>query len=175
MTTSPNSSLEISRVSGFVFRVSCFVFWVLGLNSGVSDFGFQVLDLGSGVWGLGCGVSGGAHLLTVSPNSPRLAFTVLPCRRSLFSVSHSFSSSLLLSSLDLGDTQVYTPAIRALLGTASYFCEVVVLTRVIDRSNAALKPFSVSWSYYSHLSSCLFSFWKSLGNSTNPPPKVADP
>ena len=37
----------------------------------------------------------------------------------------SSSSSLLLSSLELSDTQVYEPSIRALLGTASHFCEVV--------------------------------------------------
>jgi len=37
------------------------------------------------------------------------------------------SSSLLLSSLELSDTQVCEPKIRALLGTASHFCEVVVL------------------------------------------------
>jgi len=35
-------------------------------------------------------------------------------------------SSLLLSSLELSDTQVYEPQIRALLGTASHFYEVVV-------------------------------------------------
>ena len=33
------------------------------------------------------------------------------------------SSSLLLSSLELIDTQVYEPYTRALLGTASHFCE----------------------------------------------------
>ena len=38
-----------------------------------------------------------------------------------------FSSSLLLSSLELSDTKVYEPQTRALLGTGSYFCEVVVL------------------------------------------------
>ena len=38
------------------------------------------------------------------------------------------SSSLLLSSLELSDTKVHEPSIRALLGTASHFCEVVVLT-----------------------------------------------
>ena len=32
------------------------------------------------------------------------------------------SSSLLLSSLELSDTQVYEPQIRALLGTAAHFC-----------------------------------------------------
>jgi len=37
------------------------------------------------------------------------------------------SSALLLSSLELSDTKVYEPSIRALLGTASHFCEVVVL------------------------------------------------
>ena len=35
-------------------------------------------------------------------------------------------SSLLLSSLELSDTQVYVPGIRALVETASQFCEVVV-------------------------------------------------
>ena len=34
--------------------------------------------------------------------------------------------SLLLSSLELSDTKVYEPQIRALLGTASHFCEVIV-------------------------------------------------
>ena len=46
--------------------------------------------------------------------------------RHLF-LGSSSSSSLLLSSLELSDTQVYGPQIRVLLGTASYFCEVVVL------------------------------------------------
>ena len=39
----------------------------------------------------------------------------------------SSSSSSLLSSLELSDTKEYEPEIRALLGTASQFCEVVVL------------------------------------------------
>ena len=33
-------------------------------------------------------------------------------------------SSLLLSSLELSDTEVYEPSIRARLGTAAHFCEV---------------------------------------------------
>ena len=37
------------------------------------------------------------------------------------------SSSVSLSSLELSDTKVYEPQIRALLGTAAHFCEVVVL------------------------------------------------
>ena len=37
------------------------------------------------------------------------------------------SSSLSLSSLEMSDAKVYEPSIRALLGTASHFCEVVVL------------------------------------------------
>ena len=36
-----------------------------------------------------------------------------------------FFSSLLLLSLELSDTKVYKPSVRALLGTASRFCEVV--------------------------------------------------
>ena len=47
------------------------------------------------------------------------------CECDLFPTS---SSSVLLSSLELSDTQVYEPYIRALLGTDSHFCEVVVLT-----------------------------------------------
>ena len=39
----------------------------------------------------------------------------------------SSPSSLLLLSLELSDTKVYEPYVRALLETASYFCEVVVL------------------------------------------------
>ena len=35
------------------------------------------------------------------------------------------SSPLLLSSLELSDAKVYEPYIRAILGTASHFCEVV--------------------------------------------------
>jgi len=37
-----------------------------------------------------------------------------------------FFSSLLLSSLELSDTKVYKPEIRARLGTAAHFCEVVI-------------------------------------------------
>ena len=37
------------------------------------------------------------------------------------------SSTLLLASQELSDTQVYEPYIRARLGTAAHFCEVVVL------------------------------------------------
>jgi len=40
-------------------------------------------------------------------------------------VLHFFS--LLLSILELSGTQVYKPSIRALLGSASHFCEVFVL------------------------------------------------
>ena len=39
-------------------------------------------------------------------------------------IATSSSSSLLLSSLELSDTKVYEPYIRALLGTASHFSEV---------------------------------------------------
>ena len=38
-----------------------------------------------------------------------------------------FSSSLLHSSPELSDKKVYEPQIQALLGTASHFCQVVVL------------------------------------------------
>jgi len=47
----------------------------------------------------------------------------------------SSSPSLLLSSLELSDTQDYEPLIRALLGTASHFWEVGVLKRSLCRAN----------------------------------------
>ena len=37
------------------------------------------------------------------------------------------SSSLFLSSIEFKDSTIYEPEIRALLGTDSHFCEVVVL------------------------------------------------
>ena len=40
---------------------------------------------------------------------------------------HRSSSSLLLSSLELSDTTIYEPSIRAFLGTASHSCSVIVL------------------------------------------------
>jgi len=48
------------------------------------------------------------------------------------------SSSLLLSSLELSDTQVYAPSIRARLGTAEHFCEV---GRLNHRRTASTPPF----------------------------------
>jgi hypothetical protein len=50
-------------------------------------------------------------------------------------ISVTFSSSVSsfsLSSLELSNTKVYAPYIRALLGTASYFCRVVVLNCTVD-------------------------------------------
>ena len=45
-----------------------------------------------------------------------------------------FFFSLLLSSLELSDIKVYEPQMRARFGTASHFCEVVVLkSRIIPR------------------------------------------
>jgi hypothetical protein len=49
------------------------------------------------------------------------------CSRAGLKLGAIFSSSLLLSSLEVSDTQVYAPEIRALLGTASHFCETFVL------------------------------------------------
>ena len=55
-------------------------------------------------------------------------FLRLPlCNLSGWVNPYNSSSSLLLSSLELIDTKVYEPQIRALLGTASHSCEAVVL------------------------------------------------
>ena len=53
-------------------------------------------------------------------------YTLNPVRASP-TVGVSSSSSLLLSSLELSDATIHEPYIRALLGTASHFSEVVVL------------------------------------------------
>jgi len=45
--------------------------------------------------------------------------------------------SSFLSSLDLSDTKVYEPYIRALFGTASHFCKVVVLKLRTVRARSA--------------------------------------
>ena len=42
-----------------------------------------------------------------------------------YPLPYSFRASLFLSSPEMSDTPVYEPQIRALLGTASQFCEVV--------------------------------------------------
>ena len=60
----------------------------------------------------------------VGPHRPRLPS--LPTNR-VSLTTHSSGSSLLLSSLELSDTKVYEPQIRARLGTAAHFCEVGVL------------------------------------------------
>jgi len=49
----------------------------------------------------------------------------------------SASSSSLRSSLELSDTRVSEPYIRALLGTASHFCEVLVPQSRIYQDDAA--------------------------------------
>jgi len=46
--------------------------------------------------------------------------------------------SLLLSSLELSDKKVHEPCIRARLGTAAHFCEVVVLKLRTTRDTAAM-------------------------------------
>ena len=60
---------------------------------------------------------------------PGTTFDYQPARLSTLAETVNFcapsSSSSLLSSLELSDTQVYEPWIRALLGTASHFCSFV--------------------------------------------------
>ena len=52
------------------------------------------------------------------------------------------SSSLSLSSRELSDTNVYEPQIKALLGPASHFGEVVDL-KVVDLKSIAVNLFSL--------------------------------
>ena len=51
-----------------------------------------------------------------------------------------FSSSLLLSSLGSSDTKVYEPQIRALLGIAAHFCEVLFRETRICRTPWIHRP-----------------------------------
>jgi len=55
---------------------------------------------------------------------PRLHLRPAPGRDPIMTAS--FSPSSLLYSLELSDTKIYEPQIRAFLGTASHFCKVVV-------------------------------------------------
>ena len=65
-------------------------------------------------------------------------------------LSSSSSSSLLLSSLELSDTRGYEPYIRALLGTASHFCEAIVLKlRTVPIGTAlSLRILRASWTMW---------------------------
>jgi len=51
----------------------------------------------------------------------------VPDRQCRIQSESSSSSSLLFSSLEWSDAQVYEPQLRALIGTAAYLCEVVDL------------------------------------------------
>ena len=51
----------------------------------------------------------------------------------------SSSSTALLSSLELSDTKVYGPELRALLGTAAQSCKVVVRSR-LSEAGAVMGP-----------------------------------
>jgi len=76
------------RVSGFRFRVSGFGFRVLGLGFGVSGFGFRVSGFGFRVSGFGVRVSG---------------------VRGSASIVSFYYYYIILSGLELSDTNVYAP------------------------------------------------------------------
>ena len=64
----------------------------------------------------------------------------------------SSSSSLLLASLELGDTTIYEPWMRALLGTALQFCPpssvpIDVHARVVE----GVKPFKIVFKHGPHV------------------------
>ena len=72
------------------------------------------------------------------------------------------SSSLLLSSLELIDTKVYRPSIRAFLGTASQFCEAVVL-------NSKLSNLIPKWQLPHGLNRLARCWWQWVLSLTRPP------
>jgi len=61
------------------------------------------------------------------PASTSQPSTMNPQPSTLNSQHSTFFFALILSSLELSGTKVFEPYIRALLGTASHFCEVVIL------------------------------------------------
>ena len=62
------------------------------------------------------------HLVVMRQHAARLSLSLTRAHN-----PGESSSSVLLSSLELSDTQVCEPSIRARLGTAAHFCEVAVL------------------------------------------------
>ena len=66
--------------------------------------------------------------------------------RSTFWKHIPWSTSLLLSSLELSDTAIHAPYIRALLGTAPHFCSAVFLKtgehqeHVLEAHRVGLQP-----------------------------------
>jgi len=93
------------------------------------------------------------------PGTPPEATAAPPCRP-------SSSSSLLLSSLELSDTKVYEPLIRAHLGTAAHFCEVGVRKlRTVDCPACAHQPSRLDQIVHFHPRICLARPWNSQGLS----------
>jgi len=83
-----------------------------------ASLGFRVWILGSCVWRFACRVS----CFKIGRQDLEAARVVLGVPAAQLLVV----SSLLLSSLELSDTKVYEPYIRARLRTTAHFCEVVV-------------------------------------------------
>jgi len=86
----------------------------------------------------------------------------------------SFSFLLLLSSQELSDTHVYEPEIRAFLGTASHFCEVVVLKLpgvielglpwgFLDRSGGGKGNYTIPRTAHPHSRACRGYIEEGLG------------
>ena len=98
------------------------------------------------------------------------------------------SSSLLLSSLEFSDTKVCEPEIRALLGTASHFCELAPKHRLFDstvprmqgQNSRLAKPGKieaefvtcVDTSTFVRLNTCTMPPGRSLNKAGAPPPRT---
>ena len=97
-----------------------------------SKYDWDVLAARS-VWAFGPDVNGTPSTLNTRTSTLNTQHSTFNTQHSTLNTQHSTlntqhstlntqpSSSLLLSSLELSDTQVYEPEIRALLGTASHF------------------------------------------------------
>ena len=88
-----------------------------------------------------------------------------------------FFFSLLLPSLELSDAKVFEPQIRALLGTASHFCEVVVRPSGCEPLISHFSPSNVGPS--SNMSYCFIDIASTShkdhmysGSSCAPPPRT---
>ena len=108
-----------------VLRVHSSVSGVQILVCGVQVLGPSVAGLGFGVYLKSQAVLGHVH-----------AFPV---------VVRFFFFLLLLSILELSDTTIYEPYIRALLGTASRFCEAVVVRCMQQTTHLAFQANKVGF------------------------------
>jgi len=95
-------------------------FWEVG--GGVHGVRFKVGGSGFEVWGLGCRFSKTAQISPYGHVEGHGIRVLGVINFSGFGGLNNISSSLIISSLELSDTNVYEPQILFHLGTAAHLC-----------------------------------------------------